>query len=337
MSEKKSLSLILLKILKAHSTETQPLTIAKISKILKEEHNRSTDPRTLKSTINTLIDCGYPIKRNEEILKNERKNSWYYEPYISADECELLSIALDTSTYIDNKTCCKLKEKFSAVTAYNFDQKNYVKAKTEHLSSEEILGYINRINSAIKGNKYISFSIITHFINKSRCFERNNLTTKIYVARPIKTIIAYGTFLVFCELGDTGIYRYFPIERMYDIQIAGEYQGCSNPINTPLPQSILEATSLTFSERQRATVRVHNSYLSEFVEQLGQDCELICKYDDKTEIAITTDLRALKHLILSFGSYAEALSPTKLRRSVALELRAACAKYPEVRKLYGSV
>ena len=138
-------------------------------------------------------------------------------------------------------------------------------------------------------------------------------------------------------MGDTGVYRFFKLDNLYMVEISPAKFECTEIKEAPFPKNKLESTSPSFNKRERAVLRVKNDYLYEISELLGNEWQILCQYDNKSEISVTSNLRLLKRYILSLGTNVEVLSPTKLRRSVGTELREIASKYNEIRKLHGQL
>ena len=102
-----------------------------------------------------------------------------------------------------------------------------------------------------------------------------------------------------------------------------------------IPDNRLERAYKNVSVSERAVIVVKNEVLGDIYENLGSKAKIISTYNGKTELEINAHLKALEGLILHLGSKAEVLSPTKLRRAVALELQAAGEQYKLWHKLTG--
>lgn len=332
MSEKKNLSLLVLKILKLYSSSLSPLSQTNICKILKDDYEITCDKRTLRSALSGICDIGFPIKSSENGFEG-----WYIETDFTPSDAKALYLALSTSTYIDEKVGDGLKEKLSMLfKPLAVDTLSY-KTKNQSIDSLNILNTLEATGKAIREHRLMSFSVKSFNENGKSRLERSDGFVKIYLVRPVEVICAYGTLFLFCELGNTQMYRFFSIEKMYDARAESIDLCPSEAFEAPLPLNYLEARSLMLAERQKAVVRINSRYLSEFTDCLGDVCEILYTNESTTELAVFTNLTALKRLILSFGSYAEAVSPTKLRRSIALELKEAISHYPEFRRLHGSI
>ncbi len=330
MSEKKHIPLLILKILEKFSSCERTLTKAEICRLLEKEYGVNCDRRTVTGAIESLISHGYKINFQ---VQGGKKSNLFLEPLLSKEEEKILSIALATSRYADKKTEQKIKDKLFKVKSDDLS----FKSQKISLASNDFIIKLDKLFSAIQEKYMVNFSISTLIINNKHVFDTERNTVAIHLVKPLEIIFAYGRALLFCEIGDSKMYRYFPIEQLYDIQITKSKFETFEEITAPLPKSEIESKTLCFSERQRAVIRIDNCYLTEFSAELGDSCEITSRYGEKTELTAVCDLRALKRLILSYGAHAEALAPTKLRRAVAQELQAANSKYPEIRRLRGSI
>jgi predicted DNA-binding transcriptional regulator YafY len=180
------------------------------------------------------------------------------------------------------------------------------------------------------------FSVLDFISDNRRHFNELNGQVREYLVKPIKIVASYGILYLFCELGDTQIYRFFPIHRLTNLRSANIKFELYFDTPIPLPCSKLESEWMFIGQKEKAVLRIKTERLGEFTEHFGGEYKVICSYAALTELELFTDLRALKGLILSFGADIEVLSPTKLRRAVATELQAAVIKYSETRRLRGT-
>jgi hypothetical protein len=305
---------------------------------MQNEYHRTCDKRTIVSSLESLLSLGYPINFKALKGKNKlQKTDWYISPIITDTENKDLLLSIAASCFIDKNEAgsiiCALSPFIKCYGEF------YIISKTENDNACKlsIFKSLNSINLAISENKMISFSVIDYYKNGIPHLHESDGRIQIYLVKPIEVISAYSSLLLFCELGDTGICRYFKIDRLYDVTVTTTKSLGSIVSTAPIPRNKLEASAAFISKRENATLRVSTDRLSEICEALGDEWNIVCRYGNKTEISVSADLRLLKKFILSFGAEIEVLSPTKLRRAVGTELREAASKYSEVRKLYGQL
>ncbi|MBR2474771.1 MAG: WYL domain-containing protein [Clostridia bacterium] len=335
MSEKKNVSFYALEILKKYSSMEKRLTKSKITRLISDEYGMDFDQRTVKVALEALVSLGYPIKYTSVFKdETEHKSQWYIEKPFSKEESGALLLAISSSSLITPDIKEALKRKLNDyLIGYEFVE-GIKFNEPDDKSENKYLWSINVIYNAINNLKMLSFSILSYFYDEYKRFEEQNGRVKEYLVKPISVVCYDGSLYLFGELGDTENYRYFNIRKLYDLKET-DVSFESKPIKTPLPQNRLEACGSYFGERETATILVSKAALSSVYEMLAPLCKIKCIYAEKAEIEVSANLKLLKPFILSLGSEAEVLSPTKLRRSLALEAQSVSAKYGEVRRLKG--
>lgn len=334
MSNKKSIPFLVLDILSAYSSSESPLSASEVGRLLKSEYGERYDARTVRNALEGLAELGYPV-RFDTVGKG--KSNWFLERDLSREQTDMLLLSLYSSVYLDKENLSDLLYALSKHTVSRSAVLSTVKFDKRKFDINEQIKSINVIYKAIQDSYMLNFSLINHTIDGKRVYDICEGRVRQYLVKPISVISVFGNISLFGELGDTGAYRYFPIEKINDIRITDIRFIPIGGISAPIPNCRLEAEAIAFNQSERAVVRIADSLVGEFVDKFGGECHLLCSYSGMSELEVNCDLRLLKGLILSFGGLIEALSPTKLRRSIASELQSAISKYPEMRKYKGTL
>ena len=337
MSEKKTLPFYVLEVLRNHSSTNSRLSQSEIASYLESDHGCSCDRRTVSAALDTLCKLGYQIKYETSARGGgEYKTDFYLERSLSETESASLLLSIETSTVISRELCELLKEKLKAYLPALESNCETVIQNRDTLGCMKNIWSLDVINKALKDRLMLSFSLISYTSDGHNHFDEELGRVKEYLVKPIGTIYTENGFHLFGELADTKIYRYFPINSIYELKVTNVSFVPIPDLKPPIPKNRLEAATMYFGEREKATLTVDKSLLGEIFSLLSPLCNLRCSYGDKAELEVYADLTLLRRLVLSYGSRIEVLTPTKLRRAVALELQAASAKYREIRKLRGS-
>ncbi len=337
MCQKKNLGILILDILRRYSSEANPLTKGDIAKHLLCDYGREADQRTVLSTLEQLISHDNRISFNNKKRGSKVfKHSFFLKSEIDQAMTELAALSLISSRLLKNDEIDSVLHVFPCST----DALPYVKEIQRFSRSELGVNEINNILivifKAIKDNNMLNFALLDFISDEKNHFIEYENTVKRYLCAPIKVVSSYGRLWLFAELGDTGVFRYFPVDMLCDIRKT-EIRFKAGEVILPAPSCELEGERMLLSVRERVILRIKNSYLGEFSEKLGLLCKVRVRHGEYSEIEVICDINALKRHILSFGSACEVLSPTKLRRGIALELQSACTKYREIKKLKGYI
>ena len=333
MSKKRNASLYVLEILKLRSNNENVLKKREIREILKTEYGYELDVRTVSSALEDLLSLGYPL--GYTLMENgTSKTDWYYIKPLSDSEGVSLSIALNTSPYVSKEIRNKV---INAVDpSRECINTEIIFSEFADLCSDEI-EVLNKLKEAISNKKMIRYSMISYVLSGKRHFEQDCGSVCRYIAKPLKIVHNGTEAYLFAELGDSGIYRFIKLKMIGDVEITGisfHTEGIPSP---PMPKNKAEANAMLTTDREKAVVRVDKRFIGAVTDAFGELCILKALYGKYAEIEISGPLKVIKEFALMLGAGIEVLSPTKLRRSMALELKETLSKYPDARRLRGSI
>lgn len=338
MSEKRNVAFCILEILRNHSSADNRLSKREICDILKSKYNRECDLRTVRTALDSLLRFGYDIKYRT-IERNSGngmiRTDWYMEKLFTKEESAAIILSLKLNSSLSENRIADIEKKlFHMLT--DSDIFDIVTASSSKINySVNITDTLDTVHRAIKEHLMLTFSIIEHRLNEKISLERNCLgQVKEYLFKPCGIVCYGGMANLYGEIGDTGVKRYFPIERLYMPKLT-DITFTKTTKEIPLPNNKLERKNRNACERERAVIVVKNEALGDIYDNLGANAKIISAYNGKTELEINAPLKALEGMILHLGSKAEVISPTKLRRAVALELRTAGEQYKVWHKFTG--
>lgn len=335
MSEKKNVAFHILSILRKHSSAKSPLTQSRIAELLRSEHSRECDLRTVKSGLDALIDLGYDLKY--ETLQNRGcKTNWYVEKLFDPAESEALLLALYSCPTLSLRTFYAIKDKLLPFLSDADFWDNVSPSAVE----QENYGFtynLRVIFLAMRDLKMINFPYVSHRLGGKADFERDIMgVIRDHLVKPLTLTCFEGRVYLYGEIGDTGKMRYFALDKIHEPRITDigfAPKECS--VKAPLRRIERKNPSAELSER--AVIVCDDSILSEVYDACGESLRVLSAYNGRTELEINLPYGILVPFILRFGSNIEALAPTKLRRAVSNELHRAANKYRFQSKLRGSL
>ncbi|MBO5908977.1 MAG: WYL domain-containing protein, partial [Clostridia bacterium] len=217
MSEKKNLSVIILEILKKHSSEEKRLKKSDIIRLLKEEYGRESDPRTVNSSLLSLIELGYPIGANISKRYGTR-SEWYLKKTLSDAEVNAVMLGIKTSEYILPEEKEALADKIKELFLTSSYGEKVLASQNCKSTVNNTYTLLFAIYKAIEDGYMLSFSILNYKTESRKHFEEQNRRIVQYLLKPISIVEGGGRLYLFGELADTGIYRYFPLDRIYGLK-----------------------------------------------------------------------------------------------------------------------
>lgn len=331
---KNNLAFYILEILNIRTDEKNTLNTKNICEILRNDYGIICDQRTAKTAICSLRDLGYPIGYAETIKNGKSfKSNWFIAPTFSKSEKTAIAAAVNTSILLNDKEKSKTLKKLGIDKG---DCKNLLTfTHIPHCDETELQKKIETVTEAINERKMLSFAVIEYREGASLCLFHSCNTVKRYLIKPLKLLFYPNNVFLFCELGDSGNYRYFRLSTLYDITLTKNDFFYENNIELPLPINEAECENMELSSRERAVLMIDRKNLSRLLYTLGEAAKIKTLNESSAEIEVLANFSMLKEIIMQYGSSIEVLSPTKLRRWVALELRSAAGKYGEIKRLRG--
>lgn len=333
MSEKRNVAFYILNVLRKHSSEDNRLTKNKIKELLKSDYGRDCDLKTIRTSLQALIEMGFDV-RYETKSSRDCKTNWYIERLFNEKETEAIMLSLYSCPSIERTELNEIVQKLEPYLCGGNRWKS-VSADCSDCQRTPSARVIDTVFEAIGSCKMVNFPLVTHRFKSKPTFERDMMGfVRDYLVKPIGIYCLNARLYLYGEIGDTGRYRFFPIDRIYEPKIT-DIAFIPTKITPQSPRSTLEKSEPRADARERAVIVFDNSVLSEVYDQLGECCTVISEYNGKTELEVTAAYSHLLHFVLGFGSLAEVTFPTKLRRSVSVELQKASNKYRFQTKLRG--
>ena len=333
MSKKRNASLYVLEILKLRSNIDNVLKKRQIQEILKKEYGYELDVRTVSKALEDLLSLGYPL--GYTLMENgTSKTDWYYKKALSENASLALSVALKSTPYVSDDV---FKTVFALLDPSHKSLKNNVTFSEFANDRTAEIEMLTVLSDAIAKRKMIHYSLISYVLSGKRHFEQDCGSVCRYIAKPLKIVHNGIECYLFAELGDTGTYRFIKLRTIGDVEITDITFHTEDIPSPPMPQNQAEANAMLSTEREKAVIRVDKHLVGAVADAFGELCSIKALYGKYAEIEITSPLRVVKAFAMMLGTGIEVLSPTKLRRSIALELKETLSKYPDARRLRGSV
>ena len=338
MSEKKNIAFYILEILRNYSSAENRLSKGEICKLLKDNYARKCDLRTVKAGLDSLLNLGYDIKYRTIERRSENgviHTDWYMDKLFTKEESMAIILSLKSNTALTENRIADIQKKLFPMLTEPEIAEIIAYPKSEHLCDENITDTVDIIYRAVKEQVMLSFSVIEHRLNGKISFEKNSSgQVKEYLFKPYRVACYGGKVNLYGEIGDTGAKRYFPIERLYMPRLT-DITFAKPTVEMTFPKNRLERKNRNAYECERAVIIVKNDILGDIYDALGTSAKIISTYNGKTELELLAPIKLLEPLIMHFGSKAEVISPTKLRRSVAIELKTAAEQYKIWHKFTG--
>ena len=320
-------------ILKKYSSEQKRLSQAEISRLLELEYGFKCDRKALGRALELLSESDKSVRfterrRGSGSREYTVKTEWYAEKVFSAEETDALILSLLKSGEASPDIISGLIAKISGLGITDLDtafinpshQKTQISAETENLKT--VIG-------GIRDKRMLTFSVIENENAEKPRLIRNEVgKVEEYLVKPIDVVVSDGRLYLFGEIGDSERYSYFSISKLYLPQITDiSYEMPSLDSKSYIPRSKAEEQFLTGGNRERIVVAVNRGALSDFFTRFSGKCEIAREYGEKAEVVFECNINSALRFLLQFGDEVEVISPSKLRRSLAMTCKNTAGKY----------
>ena len=308
---KKMLNILILDILRKYSDEEHHLTQQEIIRKLKSEYGvESTDRRTVRDNVQSLVDMGYGIE-------NEGDDGYYmYEREFDDAELRLLIDSVLFSKTISDTAAKRLIEKLKSLGNIYFDTKvSHVKQTPvlNRTDNKSVLYNVSAINEAMDQKKKIKFRY-----NRYGTDFKMHDQGKQYIMNPYQMVASNGHYYLLGNIDKYDNVTYYRIDKMSHVEIMEEkikaqkeVKGIDGHLN--LPKHMAEHIYMLYGDSVVATIKTDVGMMDTLVDWFGKEFKIIKNEGEEVVISVKCNERALFYWALQYGPHVEVLGPGDLR------------------------
>lgn len=331
------------KLLKKHSSASKRLSKSELSRLLKIEYGLRCDRKALSRALDVLSETLDDVRCTEK-LRGEGgkaytvKRDWYAQRVFTREETETIAESLLKNSEVSAELRETLLAKLADLGELPLDTSCISAAETECFEGREEDNLVTVIE-AIKHGRMLSFPVVEfEYRGKQRLLRDDLGKVREYLVKPIDILAAEGRFYLFGELGDSEKYAYFLLREIYepkitDVSFSLDFQYEKNYI----PKSRAEAEFPIGGKRDKIVIALSRNLLREFNARFGGKAEIVKEYGEKIELAFECNINTALSFIMQFGDEAEVMSPSRLRRAVALTCKNTAGKYLASKQYRGHI
>lgn len=322
---KKMLNILILDILCKYSDEEHHLTQQEIIRKLKSDYGvESTDRRTVRDNVQSLVDMGYGIE-------NEGDDGYYlYERKFDDAELRLLIDSVLFSKTISNTSAKRLIEKLKSFGNIYFDTKVSHVQSTQvfnRTDNKSVLYNVSAINEAMDQKKKIAFRY-----NRYGTDFKMHDQGKQYIMNPYQMVASHEHYYLLGNIDKYDDVTYYRIDKMSHVEILDEkikaqkdVKGIEGHLN--LPKHMAEHIYMLYGDSVVAKIKTDVGMMDTLVDWFGKDFKIIENKDDEIIISVKCNERALFYWALQYGTNVEILKPESLRCKLAEAVEEMVKKY----------
>lgn len=335
----KANTICIMQLLEDYTDDIKTLTIQDIIRLLKDNYNLVADRRTVKDSIELLIDLGYEISAEKE---NGQYRYSLIENYFTTSEYMLLHYSVKFNNMIPMILKEDILQKLASLMSVKKSLWSIDNPSPEILADKkaelEKCRVCEDIGNAFENKKQVSFTYMVYNINKELVPYREKpyifIPQRIFMKKGIYYVTGevvnerYGVTFRMDMIRNTKILDEPIVEMSYDELMAakgGECVSDNGKIKIYKSKSEDEAVNPPVypvaDERIRAVMKCKNSLLNKVFEDFSEDFKRIKLSDcgDGEHFIFEIESASLVntvHWALSACGDCEVLEPPKLRGAV---------------------
>ena len=321
MAEKKHSVLAVLEILENESDEEHILTCPQLLQKVEERTGMRLDRRTLYSNIQMLEEFGYSISKFED----NKKGYYLTERKFERSEILLLCNAVHASHFIPNTASRDLVDKLLSLRS-RYEQQEFVRKvylpnhqKTEN---QELFLNIEMISTAIAKNCMISFTYLTHDMQKNLVPRR----MEPYIVEPRYIVYEEGRGYMIATSRNHPGFIHYRLDRMKDVQHLEE--KCVRLSTDQDPYEYSKNKLFMFSgDNMTARLVCDASILSHMIDIFGKEVRIIPASGNRFELCISAPKTGILWLAQEYMDAMVIQEPESLREEFKEHMKQVLKRY----------
>jgi len=303
----------ILDILKKYSDCDHTLQQKDIIRLMRRDFGSECERKAVSRNIENLKDMGFDIEYN--------KGYYLVERPFEESELRLLVDGILASKYIPVKQAKELIDKLTSQSNIYFKKKvKHISSikNMEHEDSNELFYNIEVLSQAIEEKKQVLFFYKKYNLQKRLV----NTTLQKHRVNPYQIVLANGKYYLVANIDKYDNVIHFRVERISGIEITNEARKdpkCLDEMKNgfDLPRHMVEHIYMFGGKSKRIKLRIKNEAVSDILDWLGTDLEIIPETGSDTFIVtVKANEKAMKYWALQFGESVTVLEPESLKRNI---------------------
>lgn len=303
-------TLRVLDILREYSDDQHIMTSTDIINVFQKQYGAKIDRRTVYSSIETLIECGFDVSDYEDNEKGYYLRGREFDPA----EVRLLVDAVNSFEYISQTQTAALLDKLKKLLN-SYERQNVSSAlmvnPNKKSSNQQVLLNIDVLGQAISEKKKVSFTYMRYNFSKKLEPRRG----EPYTVNPYAMICENEHYYLVCLYegrNDPSLYR---IDLMKNIKVKKESIDLSS--KEANLDSVKKITYAHAGKPETVRLRGDKIALGYVIEKFGSDVTIIPDKDGEGfEAAFTASPEGILYWALQYVQHVEVLYPKSLRDEV---------------------
>lgn len=305
-------------ILKEKSDENHPIDAIEICEILLSEYGIEAERKGIYDDISILTEYG------ADIIKTGTPKRGYFIGMREFDlpEVSLLIDAVEAASFITSKKSAALVKKLETLVskwqASDINKRVYIENRNK-CANEEIFYNIDKINSAIKEFKRISFSYVRRALGENNRIAQQ---TKDMTVSPYALVWENDHYYLVGNIEKYDNLIHLRVDRMQKVEICNKKSRHFSEVSEyktffDVADYIRKSFNMFGGELKTIELKCALSRIEQVVDRFGERLYLRPNNDDTFTFTTKANIsEGLISWILQFGNEIEVISPPELRKSI---------------------
>ena len=346
----------LLKVLRQHSDKDHRITQKEIMDLLMSEYGTSVSRRTIKNTMDRLIDYferdqeeWLLYEEDERKIKNKKNNKdeiltvytdfgFFHE--FSHEELYLIIDSLLFSDQIPRTQRQEVIEKLEGLSSKYFNSRmKYIQTLSDHNHPNySLFDNILDIDKAINESKKISFKYTNYTIDKNSNVTVTSRRNKEgqereYIVNPYQLVATNGRYYLICNNDKYKNISNYRVDRITDVTITKERRKPAKELNglergLDISKHMAEHVYMFSGESILVKLKFKEEMLNDFIDWFGTNNVRFTKDSDNTVIAsVNVNKQAMRKWALQYALHVRVISPDSLVKEVKADIEKALENY----------
>lgn len=313
ISDKKSLNMLILEILRVYTDSEHRLRQDDIIRLLEVHYGVKCDRRSVKNNILSLVQLGYsiPLKGGYCLLERE----------FDYDELKMLMGSIFFSRSIPKLQKGQLVKKLQGMGS------NFFQPKVKHIAgieeqklknTERVREVLEQLDDAISQRRQVNFIECQYDENLMPQPISNGAIT----VNPYQILAANERYFLVANPKETDFIGYYPIDLMDSLNLLDEKAKPKMELKEParsyrLPKNLAESVVPNDSNDAEAKVRIPKSKLGVILDWFGKDFQVSGVEEDNITVTLRSKEDALFRFAMQYGDFVEVLEPENIRNRIS--------------------
>lgn len=304
--------LFVYKCLATYSDSDHIMSMSDIIRKIKLDYGAELDRRTIRSSMDELIDLDIKISE----YADNKEGYYLISRIFEKSEAYLLAASIFSSPYISEEKSKELIKKIANTQSENDKSFANIFDNFENISSkkglnDEIFSNVEKINQAINEKKQIEFNYLTYNDKKELVPRRK----EPYRVNPYKIIYQNNRYYLYTSYDGSEKHYPFRLDFIKYVEICDNKREKIDGYK--YDKQIYNSTNAYLGDNSYIKIRFNKDILNSVIDEFGRDIKLEDDGDNYMFAKFIASPEGIKYWALSFLKYIEVLEPQSLRDEIS--------------------